>query len=294
MPSAAQGAAPAAWLEEEGYALSEDAAAMLASYVRRGMSFVLVKTTLRERTGAGYDMLRPLQVAFESAELSLPIRLDAPNAGGPRDLVLYTFTRAGRVEAANYPTVTMPTDVEVPAFVMDDPERFYAAVVDAQVARSVADTVFLEYAGDLNACDPCTADPPTDEELRETEPQGVFSPDHPERSIALPRACNVFVTRLRLRQGDGAFPQDLVLRETADRASFQSRYLLRHAWEGTAACEAARIYQAGLPARSERLAQALAGLTGEEVDPIRAKMGLEVPEPSPPSAERWWGKIWKD
>jgi hypothetical protein len=303
MPSAAQGAAPAAWLREEGYALSEDAAAMLASYVRRGMSFFLVKTTLRERTGAGYDTLRPLQVAFESSELSLPIRLDAPNVAGPRDLIIYALTRARRVEAANYPTVTMPTDVEVPAFVMDDPERFHAAVVDAQVARSVADTVFLEYAGDLNACDPCTADPPSDEELRalgvfwelrETEPQGVFSPDDPQRSIALPRARNVFVTRLRLRQGDGAFPEDLVLRETADRASFQSRYLLRHAWEGATACEAARIYQAGLPARSERLAQALADLTGEEVDPIRAKMGLEVPEPPPPSAERWWGRIWKD
>jgi len=302
MPSAAQGAAPAAWLEEEGYALSEEAAARVASYVRRGMSFVLVKTTLRERTGAGYDTLQPLQIAFESSGLSLPIRLDAPNAGGPRDLVIYALTRRGRVEPANYPAARMPTDVEVPVFVLDEPERFYAAVVDAQVARSAADTVFLEYAGDLDACDPCTAEPPTDEELRalgvfwelgETEPQGVFSPEHPERSIALPRARDVFVTRLRLRQGDGAFPEDLVLRETADRAPFQSRYLLRHAWEGATACEAARIYQAGLPARSERLAQALADLTGAELNPIRAKMGLAVPEPPPP-AERWWGRIWKD
>lgn len=303
MLSAAQSSGLGTWLGDEGYVLSDDAADTLAGHVRQGMHFFLVKVTLRERTGQGYETLRPLQVAFESAELSLPIRVDAPNADGAQDLVVYALTRGGRVEAANYPTVTMPTDVEIPVFVRDDPAGFYAAVVNSSVARSAADTVFLEYAGDLDACDPCTADPMADEELRalgvfwdlgETEPQGVFSPDKPERSISLPRARNVFVTRLRLRRGAGTFQEDLVLRETADRASFQSRYLLRHAWEGETACEAARIYRAGLPERRERQAQALADLTGEDVSRIRTRSGLEDPGPAAPSAEKWWGRIWKD
>lgn len=303
MLDAEQNAGLGTWLGEEGYVLSDGAAAMLAGHVRQGMHFFLVKATLRERTGSDYDTLRPLQVAFESAELPLPIRLGASNADGPQDLVIYALTRGGRIEAANYPTVTMPTDVEIPVFVKDDPARFYAAVVDAQVARAAADMVFLEYAGDLNGCDPCTAAPLADEELRalgvfwelnETEPQGVFSPDNPERSITLPHARNVFVTRLRLRGGAGTFPEDLAMRETADRASFQTRYLLRHAWEGNTVCEAARIYQAGLPGRSERQAQALADLTGEEIDRIRARMGLEVPGPAAPPVEKWWGRIWRD
>lgn len=303
MLTAEQSAGLATWLRGEGYVLNDGAAVTLAGHVRQGMHFFLVKVTLRERTGEGYDTLRPLQIAFESTGLSLPIRLGASNAEGPQDLVVFALTRGGRVEAANYPTVTMPTDVGLPVFVKEDPARFYAAVVDAQVAHSAADTVFLEYAGDLNACDPCTADPLADDQLRalgvfwelsESEPQGVFSPNNPERSISLPRARNVFVTRLRLRPGAGTFPQDLVLRETADRASFQSRYLLRHAWEGSTACEAARIYQAALPGRRERLAQTLADLTGEELSRIRAKMGLEAPEPAAPPAEKWWGRIWKD
>jgi hypothetical protein len=47
----------------------------------------------------------------------LPLRLGTVNANGPLDLIVYALTRSGRVETANYSTVKLPSDVDVPLFV---------------------------------------------------------------------------------------------------------------------------------------------------------------------------------
>jgi hypothetical protein len=303
MLTAAQSDALEKWLVEHGYVVPGGAASMLASYIRQGMRFFVATVNLEEQPRLGYSTLRPLQVAYESAEFMLPIRLGAVNAEGPQDLIIHTLTRHGRVETANYRMVRLPTDVEVPVYVKGEFAQFYEAMLDEQVRREDMGAVFLEYAWDMNGCDPCAADPLSDEELRslgvfwelsDLEPQGVFSPDNPKRSITLPRARNVFVTRLHVRYTAEKFPEDLVLRETADRESFQARYLLRQAWEGKADCEAARVYESGLARRLDQQAQSLADLTGWQINQIRSKMGLGSIERPLPDAEKWWGKIWKD
>jgi hypothetical protein len=303
MLTAAQSDALEKWLVEHGYVVPDGAASMLASYIRQGMRFFVATVNLKEQTRPGYSTLRPLQVAYESAEFMLPIRLGTVNAEGPQDLIIHTLTRHGRVEAANYRMVKVPTDVEVPVLVKGESSQFYRAMFDEQLRREDMSAVFLEYAWDMNGCEPCTADPLTEEELRslgvlwevsEREPQGVFSPDNPKRSITLPRARNVFVTRLHVRYTAETFPEDLVLQETADREYFQARYILRHAWEGKANCEAARVYESAMPPRLDRQAESLSELTGWEINQIRSKMGLGNSEPPPPEAEKWWGKIWKD
>ena len=90
-------------------------------------------------------------------------------------------------------------------------------------------------------------------------------------------ANDVFVTRLHVRYDAAGFPDDLVLRETGDRTTFQGRYVLRHAWQGSDRCPAARAYRESLPARWEEEARALADLTGWDLAEIRTRMGLDRP-----------------
>ena len=82
----------------------------------------------------------------------------------------------------------------------------------------------------------------------------------------------MFVTRLHVRYDAAHFPDDLVFQQTADRSSFQGRYVLQHHWTGPETCEAAREYRRGLPARFDREAQTLASLTGWPVNEVRRKM----------------------
>ena len=107
-------------------------------------------------------------------------------------------------------------------------------------------TVFLEYAWDMNWCDPCAADPLTDDELRQL---GVFWTADRDRNPGIRGqgvTSDVFVTRLHVRYDAAHFPEDLVFQQTNDRENFQGRYVIRHPWVGKDRCEAARE----VPARS--------------------------------------------
>jgi len=165
--SAEQSGGLLAWLRQQGYRLPDGAEAALAGYLAAGMKFFLAKVNLEEQSKLGFSYLRPLQVAFESADFMLPLRLGMLNATGPQELLVFLLTRAGRVEAANYRTLEIPSDLELPLFVEDEFGAFYRATFDALVARESMRAVFLEYAWDMGWCDPCAADPLSFDELRE-------------------------------------------------------------------------------------------------------------------------------
>ena len=101
----------------------------------------------------------------------------------------------------------------------------------------------------------------------------------------------MFLTRLHVRYDAEHFPEDLTFQETADRANFQGRYILRHPWQGTDTCPEAEKYRAGLPQRWEQEARALASLTGWKVEGIRKKM---LGNDTPTDPQQWWRKLWKD
>jgi hypothetical protein len=105
------------------------------------------------------------------------------------------------------------------------------------------------------------------------------------------QANEVFVTRLHLRYDAAGFPDDLVLRETGDRTTFQGRYVLRHAWEGGSRCPAARAYRESLAMRWEEEARSLAQLTGWDLAEIHARMGIDRPGPSD-EPRSWWRDLW--
>jgi hypothetical protein len=275
------------WLTENGYRLPPGASRVLGSYIRQNMRFFVARVNLEEQSKLGYSSLRPLQVAYESPKFMLPIRLGTVNADGPQDLLLYTLTANGRVETTNYRTVRLPTGMELPVFVKDEFADFYKAMFTEQVRRENMRSVFLEYAWDMAWCDPCAADPLSQEELREL---GVFWLGEVSRPGPKSAAQNVFATRLHVRYDGEHFPEDLVLQETGDRTNFQGRYVLRNAFQGELQCEAGKTYERELGERREREAQTLASLTGWDISEIRAKMELSGPPQEPRS---WWERLWR-
>ena len=283
--SAQQSTGLETWLRENNYRIPSGASAVLNSYIRQNLKFFVAKVNLKEQAKLGYSMLRPIQVAYESPKFMLPIRLGTVNADGPQELFVYALTRKGRVEATNYRTVKLPTGMDLPVYVKDRFKDFYTAMFNHQVAKEDMSTIFTEYAWDMAWCDPCAAEPLSNDELRKL---GVFWLDSTGR-----RGQDVFVTRLHVRYDSAHFPEDLVFQETADRSNFQGRYVLRHEWKGTSSCEAAERYRQQLPQRREAEAQNLARLTGWDVQQIRRSMGVGNPPVPPQIPEKWWHRIWK-
>ena len=283
------------WLRENGYRVPAGATAVLGSYLKQGMRFFVAKVNLAEQAKLGFTYLRPLQMAFDSPKFMLPIRLGTVNADGAQELFVYALTRKGRVETTNYRTVRLPTGVALPVHVKEEFPQFYRAMFGEQVKKEDMRAVFLEYAWDMGWCDPCAAESAL--RRRAAPARRVLAPRAGRPGCAAPEARarpgsgDVFVTRLHVRYDAAHFPEDLVFQETADRANFQGRYVLRHPWKGEDKCEAAARYRDELRARAEREAGALASLTGWPIDDIRRKMGPAYGAVRP-DARPWWKKMW--
>jgi hypothetical protein len=292
------------WLNQENYKLPDAAEKILKSYIKQDMKFFVAKVNLAEHEQSGFSYLRPLQVAYESSKFMLPIRLGTLNANGPQDIIIMTLTMNGRVETTNYRTVKIPTDINVPLFIEDEFATFYQALFEREVGKENMKTVFLEYAWDMNWCDPCAADPLPAEDLRTLGAFWVEKQDNDRpgimnrRPVIMPppvKAVNVFVTRLHARYDMESFPEDLMFNETNDRQNFQGRFIMQHPYKGQAECEAAKKYYNELPARFEKEAQELARVTGWSINEIRQKMeetGQSF-KPGPFIDDRpWWEQMW--
>jgi hypothetical protein len=287
------------WLRESGYTLPAGASQVLGSYIRQNMKFFVAKVNLSEQSKLGFTYLRPLQVAYESPKYMLPIRLGTVNATGPQELFIYTLTKQGRVETTNYRTIKLPTGDEIPVYVRDKFGDFYKALFSEQTRKEDMSAVFLEYAWDMNWCDPCAADPLSRDELKKL---GVFWLEDTQPPIVnygrpVPRggggATNVFLTRLHVRYDRAHFPEDLVFQQTGDRTNFQARYVLRHPFDGEITCDAGRQYRETLRGRQEQEVINLSRLTGWKIDSIRKEAKLVSLPPDTPVKKNWWEKIWQ-
>jgi len=275
------------WLNENGYKIPAGAEAVLESYIKQKVRFFVARVNLEEQSKLGFNYLRPIQVAFETPKFMLPIRLGTVNANGPQDLFVFAITKNGRVETTNYRTVKLPSNMDVPVFVKDTFPAFYSDMFAYQVEKDDMSNVYLEYAWNMNWCDPCASDPLSRDELREL---GVFWLDGEGRGGSKAAAQQAFVTRLHVRYDADHFPDDLRFQETGDQSNFQSRYVLRHGWQGSDNCEAIQAYRTQLESRHEKEAQTLATLTGWDINDIRRKMGLHQADMS--ASNNWWDRLW--
>ena len=279
------------WLNDNDYKIPRGAKQVVDSYLKQDMRFFVAKVNVEEQSKLGYQYLRPLQVAYESNKFMLPIRLGTLNAKGKQELYVYALTRTGRVETTNYRTVKLPTNVEVPEFVEGEFANFYRDMFARQTEKENGRAVFLEYAWDMAWCDPCAADPLSQDELRKL---GVFwlpRSGQENKRIMQPQAQNVFVTRLHVRYDAEHFPEDLMFQETGDRQNYQGRYVIRHPWKGEASCDLT-TYESAVRERQEREAQLLANMTGWDIGDIRGKIPFAGGVRPEAQKEPWWKRIW--
>ncbi len=251
-----------AYLNQNGYRVPAGAEETVGSYLRQGMHFFLAKVNLAKLKMNSSGFLRPIQVTYKSPKFMLPIRLGTVNANGPQDMIVMALTRRGRLETTNYPTVKVPTGNNVPLFVEAKFGEFYDAVFARQSAANRG-AVFLEYAWNMGACDPCTSPPMTNGELRALGASWI-EPNGWQQAA--------FVTRLHVRYDRANFPEDLVLHETADTQSFQARYVMNRPFTAEASCISGWWYRAGLPARFKQEAASVQALTGWDSQMIQTRM----------------------
>ncbi|AFZ23939.1 hypothetical protein Cylst_1666 [Cylindrospermum stagnale PCC 7417] len=266
------------WLNRNGYKIPKGAQQLLKPYVRSSMKFFVAKVNLDKFEKSGYQLLRPLQISYKSPKFMLPIRLGMINATAEQDLIVYILSPKGLSEITNYRTVKIPSNANIPIFVKNEFGEFYKSLFQTSYIKEDRKVAFVEYAWDMSSCDPCSADPLTPEELKQA---GVFWQDDNTRDISAPPGfrrpfptSNVFITRLHVRYTRDKFPEDPMFQETANRESFQGRYILQHPFTGTLKCQAGREYQRSLPQRFEQEAQTLAKLTNWKIQDIRQKMKL--------------------
>jgi hypothetical protein len=270
------------WLKQNGYRMPSGASSLLQPYIRQKMKFFVAKVNIAKFNKSGYQNLRPLMIAYESPKFMLPIRLGMINSTSEQDLIVYVLSPKGQAEVTNYRTVKVPSGDEIPVFVKNEFGDFYKSMFQNSYSKEDKKVAFLEYAWDMGSCDPCSAEPLTPEELKKA---GVFWLKPNEGS-------NAFISRIHVRYTRDKFPEDLMFQETANREQFQGRYVLRHAFNGEAKCQAGVQYKQSLPARFEREAQTLSSLTGWNLQGIRQKMNLDEYPSTSVSPAPFWETIW--
>jgi hypothetical protein len=264
------------WLNLNGYKIPAKAEEVLDPYIKSNLKFFVVKVNAAAKRKIVGEFLRPIQISFTSPKFMLPIRLGMANADGDQDLIVYAFTRSGRIECTNYRNANMPTDTKVPLFVKDDFQKFYDQTFLQTWKKEKYSVSMLEYAWDVTPanyyhCDPCIATAPSEQDLVQS---GVWWLRHnwnDYRNVEtegddLTGSQNVHFTRLHFRYNRNSFAQDLQFQVTPNVETYQARYVITHPATGNFSCVAGRRYLEDLKKRRKEELYNLYSLTGKSLD----------------------------
>ena len=264
------------WLTDNGYKIPKGAEEVLDPYIKSNLKFFVVKVNDEEKKKLPGNFLRPIQISFNSPKFMLPIRLGMANADGDQDLIVYAFTKKGRVECTNYRNVNIPTDNKVPLFVQKNFGTFYDNLFTYQWNKENQDVSFLEYAWDVSPqnfyhCDPCIATAPSQQDIVQA---GVWwlnkdwsdYSDVNEQDDNGDVSPNVHFTRLHIRYNRNHFAQDLMFQVTPNTETFQARYVITHPATGSFTCDAGKKYLQDLKKRRRAELDELTALTGKDID----------------------------
>ncbi|HLT35114.1 MAG TPA: DUF2330 domain-containing protein [Enhygromyxa sp.] len=264
------------WLRDNGYKIPAGAEPLLRPYVQDGMKFFVAKVDVekvkfeRRPDGSQAATLSPLRFHYDSEQFNLPIRLglinapDADGTSGAQDLLVHVLARGQRYQAANYPNVTIPTNLEVKDGVRDHFGEFYVSLFDHTLAQQPR-AVVTEYAWAAGSCDPCPEPALTLSELvtlgADVLPSYAGNLDGQASDSGLEWSVpgEFVLTRLHARYDQSSLGEDLVFEEAPgiaggreflqqggelERGSqphpqnqFQARYIIRHPWTGSVDCE---------------------------------------------------------
>ncbi|MFZ6052330.1 DUF2330 domain-containing protein [Halocola ammonii] len=246
------------WLIDNGYKIPNQAEEVLQPYIRSKMKFFVVKVNLEKYNQSGFEYLSPIQISFEDNRFMLPLRLGMANSKGSQDMLMYFFTKNGRVESTNYRTVEVPSNRNIPLFVEPKFQDFYRDLFKNAYHEENENAVFVEYAWDVSPsagvkCDPCVSPPPVFTEFQKAGVDWVSG---------MNRSSQVFFTRLHVRYTRNDFPQDLFFQETPNSERFQGRYVITHPAKGDFSCDEGQAYLKELERRRKKEMDELVALTG--------------------------------
>ncbi len=294
------------YLRDQHYQIPKGAEPLLRPYVEGGSKFFVAKVDPKKvRFENGQAMLSPLRFHYDSEEFSLPIRLGLANSSGTQDLIVNILSPSQRFELANYPNVTIPTNIDVKDSVRKRFGEFYAALFDRTVQQHPG-AVVTEYAWQATTCDPCPGPTLDGNDFATLGADVLGDPSY-----------DFVLTRLHARYGKDGAPNDLVFRtapaivggremrgpsgelehgaQSAETNNFQGRYAIRHAWTGPIACANPQrgvwggppsdeiAEGGGQPTAATNIAFAPRGnvslpdLVAQDVPEIKVKQGVPLP-----------------
>jgi hypothetical protein len=177
-----------------------------------------------------------------------------------------------RYELANYPNVTIPTNIDLQPTARVEFPFFYVSLFD-RTLKANPKAVVTEYAWMAGSCDPC----PGDQRMTEGDFRALGGDQLASNNARLWR--RFVITRLHARYDKTSLGEDLVFRvaspiaggreflsngttleqgsQAASMNTFQARYVIRHPWTGPVACESPNYNRWGGPpdgAKKETLA----------------------------------------
>lgn len=187
------------WLDDNGYAVSDDATEMIQDYLDQDVYFFAARVSL-EATAQG-AFLEPLQFSYESEMVSLPIRLGTLNSEGSQDVVIHVIgdERDGRAGISNYPEIQLTDECMWAEEGAETFADFAGRQFDADFEAGGHGAAWaVEHSWGPQKCDPCTGAGPLDDYDLYAVGSG-FGADR------------AFFTRLRLRTTPEAAVEDLTL-----------------------------------------------------------------------------------
>jgi len=237
------------WLRGNRYNIPDGAETVLRGYVQQGTKFFVAKVDPEKVMFDGdRAVLSPLRIAYDDKRFSLPVRLGLLNSRGEQDLLVHVLGKNQRYEVANYPNVTVPTNLRVDDAVRDNFAGFYDALLTHTYRRSPR-AVVTEYSWQSGSCDPCPGPTLSGNDIATLG--GDLLGDTSPMSWTL--------TRLHARYTRETLGEDLVFEparpliggrgtpdtegrlneETQESGSnqFQGRYVILHRWGGAMRCE---------------------------------------------------------
>jgi len=282
------------WLTDNGYKIPKGAEEVLDPYIKSNLKFFVVKVNEKEKQKLQNNFLRPIQISFNSPKFMLPIRLGMANADGDQDLIVYAFTRKGRIECTNYRNVNIPSGNKVPLFVQKNFGNFYDNLFTHQWKKENQDVSFLEYAWDVSPqnfyhCDPCIATAPSEYDLVQSgvwwlqKDWSDYSDVNDDTEEDLSK--NVHFTRLHFRYNRNHFAQDLMFQVTPNSETFQARYVITHPATGSFTCDAGKKYLQDLKKRRREELAELTSLTGKNMDTWQEAASAKNDEEDQPEAQ---------
>lgn len=292
MVSAHDGEQPERFLQERGYQIPGPTQDVLDAYIEQGMHFVIATVDTEAFRDRAAEMLRPLQIAFESDQFRLPLHLGRPGGKGLQDLFLFALTRNGRFAASNYRTARVPTEKAIPLYIKDRFEAFYRAMFGRQARARGMGAAFVEYAGQVGDFDPCVTPAAPVAKLHELgawwlertqRPDAQRDSGPPDSKPVAGRQTEpvgVYLTRLHMRYSAASFPKAIRFQETDKTEDFQGVYYVSRPYTGSLEkCQRAgpsrivsRYYRQRLPRQFREYAETLSRLTGWDRDAIEKRM----------------------